>query len=237
MMKRQLLTGVALLGAISATQAATFTQTETFSGTPILTETLTFDKFNGQVAGSLIGIEITYEMSVTGGSLGVDNDGAAPATVTVELGATGDLSSSDVTLLDASFANVWSISASESQNFNLATDDGDGANYQAGGADNAVMGPINESDNVAGNVNGIFFAQYSGAGTFDIDAEIGQILDFGGNGGVAGTFTATSASGSVTVKYITDFVAPAVPDSGSSAALLAIGFGAIGVAGARRRNS
>ncbi|MCC7474427.1 MAG: PEP-CTERM sorting domain-containing protein [Pirellulales bacterium] len=190
-----------LAGILSAPVfATTSTETEFFGpGTPNFTSTLNFDKFDPSL-GSLNSIKIEMSVAVAGGSLTIDNDGEGPATVNVELGAKGELSSGDVNLFPGLVPPVVSSSGS---GYVLNPDNGDGPfNIDPTGPDGAVM------LGAAGWNLGWYFVtplahpDYVGASqTFNIDAVVSQILDFGGVGGVEGSFSPVDANGYVSVTY------------------------------------
>lgn len=116
---------IALLLYSQTTFAAYITQTQTFSGTPNYSQMLTFDKYNESVP--LESVQVIFTLNISGGWLGVDNDGADPAVVTVELGASGSISSADVILLNSAFQPVVSpLRVTTGSTFNLGGDDGDG---------------------------------------------------------------------------------------------------------------
>jgi hypothetical protein len=224
---------VALAFCGNAAMAAQLMETENFGpATPNYNQTLTFDKFD-PLLGILNSIKVKMQIDITGGSLGVDNDGAGPASVDVELGAEGTLSSGDVTLLDITFLPVTgTVSASTMAHFDLGPENGDGPNnIDTTGPDGALMLGQPASDMAMGFINPIFFAGYIGTGqTFDIDADIDQILNTGSVGGVEGSFSPVTASGNVMVVY--DYT-PFVPEPSSAVlALLAM----LGWAGFARRS-
>lgn len=221
-------TALAALGLFAAgsASAAQIVQSELFGpGTPNFSSTLTFNQFNGNLA-DLISVEVSLSLAVSGGNLIVDNDGADPAVVNVELGAAATLTSVDVVLLNNAFQNVvGTVSASTSDVFNLAGNVGDGVgDYDPSGPDGAILIGGNDSDSNGGFINALFFPGYVGAGTFDVTANVQQILDFGGVGGVEGAFNSVLAEGKVTVIY------NYVPEP-ASLSLLAL----VGLIAARRR--
>ncbi len=212
---------LAVCGLTAAAQAGVVTQTQSFSGVPNYDETFTFNMFDTGL-GTLTGVDITLQLDISGGFLGVDNDGVGPATVNVEFGASGALISGDVTLFPAP-----AVVTSNNAIFNLAADDGDGVGVQSTGADYDQLSGVFTSNSSMESINALFISEYEGTGlTFDILASITQVLDFGGVSGVAGEFGPQTADIVVEVVYYYD----AVPTPGT-AALLGLG----GLVATRRR--
>ncbi len=58
-----------------------------------------------------------------------------------------------------------------------------------------------ESMTGAGYVNSNFWSDFIGGGTFDITAEIAQVANYGGIGGIAVSILPMSADGEVSVTY------------------------------------
>ena len=216
---------IAILSSVAiSANAATIMQTKNYgAGTPNFTETLTFNKFDPSL-GTLNSVKIKMLVNVSGGSLTVDNDGVDPASVTVELGADGAVTSTDVTI-----APTVGASASTGAVFNLAAENGDGpSNIDPSGPDGAVHNGGSDSGMDMQFINAAFFSDYTGLGTFDVDAEIDQILDFGSIGGVEGSFTPVTADGNVMITY--DYTA--VPEPSSIAMII---LGLVGFFFARKR--
>lgn len=222
---RLLLASLLFLPISSVARAATSVETELFGpATPNFDSTLTFNKFDPAL-GTLVSIQVIMEVAVSGGSLTVDNDGAGPASVTVELGAEGNLSSVDVSLVDGAFQPVVAdVIASSGGLINLDADNGDGLVVDPTSPDGAVHSGGNATSQDSGFINSLVHPGYIGASqTFDVKAEIDQILDFGGNGGVQGSFTPVNANGFVRVIYE---YTPFVPEP-SSLALAGLALGAV----------
>jgi hypothetical protein len=170
--------------------------------TPNYTQQLPLDKFHGNLA-DLISVRFELSLNIAGGFLCVDNDGADPATVNVNLGADASITSTDVTLLDSLFQPVTgTASAATGSMFNLGGDNGDGAfNVDCNPLDGAIHLGGMASDANAGFIHPLFHPQYVGAGTFNVDLNALQILDFGSVGGVEGSFSPVMADGEVKVTY------------------------------------
>lgn len=198
------LLSIALFGLFTTgVQASPIVQIQPFGpGTPNFNQALTFNQFSGALS-DLISVEVELGLNISGGFLTVDNDGAQPATVTVALGATGAISSVDVTLLNNLFQPVVApVGVSTGDTFNLAADDGDGpGNVDPSPLDGATHFGGVGSDLGSGFINPAFHPGFVGAGTFDILAGVTQILDFGSVGGVEGAFGPVLADGYVKVVY------------------------------------
>lgn len=218
---------------VSSAGAATIMQTQTFGpNTPNYLSSLTFDKFD-DLGGTLTlqSVKVKMSMSVFGGSATVDNDGVDPASVTIEFGASGSISSGDVSLLDTLFQPVISdVNVFTAGNFNLAANDLDPTNQfdNDAGPDNATLNVVPDSDMDMGFIAPSLHPQYIGAGgTFDIDVQIDTLFNILGEGGVAGSFVPVTAEGNVMVIY--DYI----PTPGT---LAIAGFAGI-AAGRRRRRA
>ena len=193
----------ALTLGVANVASADLIQTREFGpNVPNFTETLTFDQHECPQGYTLTGIKVEMYLEISGGYLVVDNDGAEEATVVVQLGATGNLSSTDVTLLDDAFQPVVSdVEVFTSDMFVLGPDDGDGpGDVDPNPPDGATHLGGAGSDSDFGFINSAFWSGFQGTGTYDIDAEVDQILDFGGVGGVEGSYGPVTASGWVTVS-------------------------------------
>jgi hypothetical protein len=198
-------TKIIILGIVvmiaPAAMADIITQTKNFSGTPNYDAALEYDKFDTSL-GTLTAIEIVLNLVITGGSLSADNDGAQEAVITVVLGATAGISSTDVALINNLFQPVINdASCSQSDTFYLDPDDGDGAGYQPGGGDwdTLIGGMIMDSQ--SGFIAAAVFGDYEGIGSYFINVDITQLLDFGGDGGVEGAFSPLASAGSMEVRY------------------------------------
>jgi hypothetical protein len=192
--------------------------------TPNYTQFLTFNQFN--IDPNLVcDISVNLDLYIGGGFLGVDNDGEDPATVTVQLGATAAIDSTDVILLNNAFQHVTGTAAAWTGSvFNLAGDDGDGPNnVDLSAPDGAIHTGTFAEDLLKGKINSQFWGGYLGNGTFTIRTIANQILDFGSVGGVEGAFSPVTAWGTVRVKIL-------IPEP-STIAFLALG----GLAALRRR--
>jgi len=200
----KVLFAVAIVGlTAAAAQAGTITQYVPFGpATPNFDQTLTFNQFNGPLA-DLLSIQVELGLHIDGGYLIVDNDGTLPATVTVQLGATGAISSTDVPLIDLAWQPVVApVSVFSGNTFNLAPDNGDGPmNVDPNPPDGATHYGIPGSNSGAGFINPALFGSYVGAGTFNIKADVSQILDFGSVGGVEGAYGPVLADGYARVIY------------------------------------
>ncbi|MCA9255198.1 MAG: PEP-CTERM sorting domain-containing protein [Phycisphaerales bacterium] len=193
-----------------AANAAILSQTQNFGpNTPDYTETLTFDQFDTMGGLHVLkGITITMDLTSSNGVAGADNDSPSAQSVDIEFGVSGSLSSTDVSLINdllqpmALDTNVIAMASPL-----LDPNDGDAQNeYNAGGGDNFVLGPVMGSDSSSDAVAMIAWAGYIGAGTFDIDATLDTAFNISGGTGVSGFFTPVTAEGSVTVEYTYNIV-------------------------------
>ncbi|MHC4984882.1 MAG: choice-of-anchor E domain-containing protein [Planctomycetota bacterium] len=203
-MKHLSIATVLCLLIVGSASAGTITQTHSFSGTPNYTETFTFDEFDDQGGAlTLLSIKVIFDLDVDGGIFILDNDGVLPAAGNYEFGAKGDISSTDVSLLDVALQPVTAeLSALTVGAFALAGNVGDGANdFDPTPPDGTQIngGPHSDSDN--GFISPALFAQYIGLGTYDIKLEVDQWQDFGGIGGIEYAVTPVTAEGEVTVVY------------------------------------
>ncbi|RKY75276.1 hypothetical protein DRQ07_12130, partial [candidate division KSB1 bacterium] len=203
-MNKKILLFILLLTGISSSLfgQVTISQTKNFTGNPGYSKNLVYNKFDPTL-GTLTSIRIIFNLNTTGGYLSVDNDGADPATTTVELGATGRLSSSDVPLINASFQPIGdNVTVSTGETFNLAAENGDGqGNVDPNPPDGATHTGGTDTGNTSDFVNSAVFANYSGTGTYTIDMIASSIIDFGGVGGVEGSFGPPVVGGDVTIVY------------------------------------
>lgn len=215
----------AMSGVASAAPCDTMIMQEIPFGpnTPNFRQTLTFDKYAGP-ASDICSIQVFMNLQISDGFLVVDNDGALPALAAAKLGAEGDISSMDVPLLDAGLQPVTSpVQVATMQIFNLGPDNGDGSlpmfPPDPAGPDGGLMlgQPGAGSDN--GFISPALFAPYAGGGTFNVLVDVDQVIDFGGIGGVEGSFGSVIAQGSVKVIYI-------VPEP---ATMSLLGLGALGL--------
>jgi len=174
-----------------------------FNGTPNLSQTLTFDKYDGS-SGPLVAIQVKFLLNSHDGQLILDNDSAEPASGTFEFGSKGDISSTDVPLLNAAFQPVTAeLDTTHSGPFNLTGDPApivgdfnpappDGMSYSGG----------DESDSDSGFIAPALFAQYTGAGTFDVEVDVLQWQDFGGVSGIEWAVTPVNVDGYVEIIYV-----------------------------------
>lgn len=154
-----------------ALQAATITQTKTFSGQPNYSSTLTFNQFDDHGgAWTLQSIYINVVLNTASGAyLGIDNDGQTSASGTVSFGSNGSITGSSVTLLTPSLSTFYaSLVSTSSKQMSLSADDGDPAGqFDIGGTDYARWTPGDLTSTIGGYVDSSVFADYIGTGTFD----------------------------------------------------------------------
>jgi len=215
--------------------AGSATESETFSGTPNFDQVLTFNEFDEQSGNrTLTDIQVLLSFSSIGGSLILDNDSGDPASGTFEFGAKGDISSVEVSLIDAGFQPVVSeISAVYSDGFSLDPNTGDGSNdFDPTPPDGMQYDAGTQSGNDGGYLAAGVFSQYLGTSTFDVTADAIQWSDFGSVSGIEYAVSPSTASGTVTFNYFYDYTGQPIPEP---ATMLLFGTGLIGVAGVGRR--
>lgn len=227
--------GVSLLAVVGSAQAGVFSvsQTELFGpATPNFTQTLTFNQFdtNGGLF-VLKSIQITANLNISGGLLELDNDGEDPASGSATLGATLQLVSSDVSLVNLTLDPVIGIlQAATMSVFNLGGTVGDpvGEFNNTGDVDYFAFAGEDVGSGASDFVNMLVWAGYIGNGTFDIDAVVNQVFDFGSIGGISFAGSPVTASGDITVTFEYNLI----PAPG------AIAFMALaGLVGTRRRRA
>ncbi|MBU1275977.1 MAG: choice-of-anchor E domain-containing protein [Proteobacteria bacterium] len=187
-----------LLSALPA--RADIIQTQTFGPFfPPQTPVLAFNQYNGNI-GDITGIVIDLSITTTGGLAEVDNEsGATTATVSFGTQAALNYFSSTVTVPLELVLNV--TKAYVSQTFNLGADDGDGIGVQSGGADYGVLAGGTVSSLSSANVSSGVWAQYVGAGTYNIVLDASTYLNVSASGSVSQGSSPPTASGYVTVTY------------------------------------
>ena len=150
----------------------------------------------------------------------MDNDGERNATVTVSLGATAGIFSPDVTLLnDVSLPVAVDINLFTGSMFTLYPDDGDGpGNINPDLMDGRMFLGGTANDTLSSFINILYFADYSGPGTFDIQVAVDQIINLNVIGNVEINPSPVDAAGSVEVIYT------AIPEPATIATLF---FGAL----------
>ena len=199
-----LLTSVGVFLVASTAHALTITQTQSFTGQPNLTKAVEFSRFDPSY-GTLESVEWRMSLTIEGGTLTVDNDGELPASVTVELGANGSISSPDVKLLSETFESILSgtsaVGVSTGTVFELAADNGDAMTFDPTmpDADTHIGGSASASGN--GFVAPQFFSDYMGTNMFNLSVKVDQLLNFGGNGGVSGQFDPVMATPTLELIY------------------------------------
>lgn len=193
--------GMLALAALAVGASAdTKVYSGSFSGTPNYTEILSFQKFDSSL-GTLESITWSLTFNIDDGQLGVDNESdTETATVTVKLGATATVQSDrDLGLYD------FDVALQNTDTFTLDIDDGDdGDTVQTTGTDYDVMYGSALNGSTANYIDSNDFDAWQsvgGIGENDVTVEIDSILDFGGNGGVSGSFSPLTSNGELTLTY------------------------------------
>lgn len=208
-MKKTVLKIIAALLAAGSVQADTITQTNTFSGTPNYTSTLTFNKFDtdgGRL--TLTGVNVSiFLLTEAQGSVGIDNDGASAASGTVTMGSklTVTTANPDVgpTLLSSTYKTLSPISATTSKTMSLSADDGDGVTYSTSGSDYDIMNIVESQKSGSLIIGNAFWSEYTanGSETFDFIATVDQSMNLTAFGGSQQLINPMAARGNVVVTY------------------------------------
>ena len=198
----------AFLTTAMPTFALTITQTKLFGpNTPNMNGSLNFNQFNSSGGLTLQSIQVSLTLQTSGGQLRLDNDSESPASGIFHFGAKGTISSTDVTLLNTSFQPVpGEVNAIYSQAFNLAANVGDEPNdYDPSPPDGLLYngGDMNnsKSDYITSLVWYAGTKGFIGTGTYNINYQVNQWLDYGSIGGIEYAVNPVTASGSAEVVY------------------------------------
>jgi hypothetical protein len=211
---------LALMALAVSANADTLVYSDSFSGTPNYTDVLSFQLFDSTL-GTLESITWELTFAIDGGQLSVDNESATEtATVTVDLGATATIQSDrDLGLYD------FGVTLENTETFVLAVDDNDdGTTVQTTGGDYATMYGSSLTGSESDYIDADDFDLWQsvgGTGANDVTVNIASILDFGGNGGVSGSFSPLTSSGELTLTY--NYVAIPEPATIGMMALVAGG--------------
>jgi len=225
-----------LFVAVTSVSAEQEYQFQEFDGIPNINAPLTFNKFDSNL-GTLQSITMLFTVNIYGGQLILDNDSDQPASGQWELGAAGTLISNDVSLTNSSLQPLFTtpLQVVTSGAFNLAANEGDGqSELSALTPDGATFIGQNGTDNVNGSIGTGAFTGYvwdnvNGTGTYDINANIVQWVNYGSIGGIEYSVTPVNADGKLEVWY--NYAT--VPEPGSIAGLLS-GLAALGFSLKRR---
>ncbi|PKL43331.1 MAG: hypothetical protein CVV39_08610 [Planctomycetes bacterium HGW-Planctomycetes-1] len=150
-------------------------QKQTFGGTPNISGVLAFNQFDESV-GNLTSIQITLFLQSSGGRLILDNDNEYPVSGTLEFGAKGIISSTDVSLVNASSAYIpGEVGAYHSGTFNLAGNVGDvEGDYDPNAPDGLEYNGGIETDSKSDFVGEFAWDGYKGSGTYDIKSVLSR---------------------------------------------------------------
>jgi len=225
-MKKNLLIIAALLLVAGMVQADTITQTNTFTGTPNYTSYLAFNQFNtlGGIR-TLTGVNVSiFLLTEAQGRVGVDNDGASPASGTVTMGTSLNVikhtGTNNPLILDENGETLSAIYSTTSKDMSLTADDGDGATYSTVGTDYDVMNVAESQSSTSIIIGSDYWAKYIGADTFVFDATVAQSTDFSSFGGSQVQMDPMSARGNVVVSY--DYTVIPEPATAPLMALVAL---------------
>ncbi|MEM0982544.1 MAG: hypothetical protein AAGI17_01195 [Planctomycetota bacterium] len=188
------------------------------TGIPDFTDTFNVNQFDASIFASALGpgfapiditlvsVEITLDISVTGGLLEFDNDGVEGGTVQASFGVLSELSSGAI-----SFPAGFDVSANPfvSDMFTLSgqTDNGgaDGPTFDGGQAGDTDFGSLDGaalSDNAMALITQAFFVdQFAGTGTIPFDVATSTFVEFTGVSGLSSSTSPANVEGTLTVVY------------------------------------
>ncbi len=196
------LSSVSVFGAV-------YSQIQNFSGIPNLSVPLTFSQFDDH-SGSWIlqDVQITLTLNSDGGRLILDNDSFKNASGGFSFGVKGNLYSTDVVLLNNSYAVVpGDVEAVHLQTFNLEPDNGDGLyNIEGSGPDGLVYNGHYETNSKTGTIANTLWTAgakgFVGTETYNIFCNVIQWLNYSSTGGIEYAVTPVITSGNVRVDYV-----------------------------------
>ena len=175
---------------------------------------------------TLTGVEISLEVSTSGGQLEFDNDGEDGGTVTADFGVLSSLSSSSVAL-PAVQANPF-VSDTFSLSGDTPNGGTDGPTFDGGQSGDSDFGTLNGASlsDSAGATLTSGLSAFEGTGTLGFDVDTSTFVNFSGLSGLSSATSPAVVDGGLSVKY--NFEAVPTP---ASAALIGLG----GLVAARRR--
>ncbi len=226
-------------GSGFAAGQVTRVQTGTWTGIiPNSTPVFTFDQHNASL-GVLQSITIKLSLNIAGGSLFVDNDGAAGGTTNLELGAKGKVTATAVQVLNASAIGFGDLNQSTtgtpSVTANINTFGADTGLppvfHFEGDGDNAILSGTAKSGNKSILIGSAYHSGYIGASTYDLSVPLTNIISFTGVSGLAGFIAPVTTSGTIEVTYQYH-----TPEPGTYVMLLT-GIGLIAVSFRRRKRA
>lgn len=221
---------IAVLLAASTLQSEIIEQTKTFSGTPSYASELIFNKFDTHGgAWTLTGVNVLIYLSTEAqGYIGIDNDGAMPASGTVTMGSKLTVTASKPMLYNVNDDGLSSISAVSSTNMTLAAEDDDGTTFSTVGSDYGYLLVSATEQSESMDIGSDYWSKYAadGGGTYSFTAAIDQIASYSSLGGVQVQIDPMFSSGHVVVtyEYTTPIPEPATLSMAAVALAVAVWF-------------
>ncbi len=210
-------------------------QTQTFGPqVPDYFPVLAFNEYNGNLA-DLTGIVVELSLTTVGGFAQVDNESATIANVNVEFGTSGWLISGGPALPSVLTNPAVPVTSVNTGSYSLGVDDGDGVGVQSGGADYGSLLGATVTDSLSGSVGSANWADYVGAGTFNITGVINTYLSVTGASGISQGSTPPDVSGYVRVTYQEAGAPSSAAPEPATLLLLSSGLGSLAVWRYRRR--
>lgn len=206
----------ALSSGTAARAAFVITDTKNFSFLPNGEQEMTFAKFDDQGGSRILqSVEISIELTKTGGSLAVDNDSATAGTINLSHEIRGNLNvvSGGISLLDLAFnpigATIRANSAMNNVGIGATSGDSTSEFNNTGLGDYYLFVPSSLTVSSSGTINSFFTNNYVATGSSDnfvLNFAADQITSATGIGGLQQAYVVSGVQGNVTVKYNYDVI-------------------------------
>lgn len=193
----------AFLLLYGSANAATIVQTKNYAFVPSGNQTLTFARFDTMGGNRILNsVTITTSLTKSGGSLYVDNDSAVAGSGTISQSVTVSLSSTEVDLSKEPFGPLGAeVTSTTSYFVSVGADDGDGSEYQSGGADWGGTTFAENTTSQTETVRDLSETYFAGSGNYSIKVSGVQNTNTAAISGASGAFSPATAQGFVTVTY------------------------------------